>query len=559
MASAGSDLAQRRGFSPARADASGIDNRLLIAGIFVLALIPLFATPVLPFIDFYNHIARYYVLANIDHDVLLQQNYRANWSILPNIGLDVIVTALTRLLPEAAVPRTTVILIFAVQYAGLLYFNRALTGRASVITALLAVPLLYSFILNWGFANFLLGIGLAFGAAGWWVSQRDRLVVAVPVACVLAAVIFFVHGLAFALYGVLAGMLEIGRWWQSPQRRLPPLITGLVALAVQAVVPAMLFLMAKTSQNSQGLTNADEALTRLANNGRLAARLWALLEYRLTTIVRVAEGPSLAFDIAALVAMTVLLALLILRKRLRIAPVAVPAVLVFALLVIVVPPALFGVGYVADRMPLVLAMLLVGALDLKRQFDRFETLVFTAMAGLVALRLAGIALAWSAYAQDKRDFDSVAAALPAGALIENIVVGGDRLDYSRRRCTMFGPLLITDHSGVGRLFANEDQQPLVITGPLQRAIASFDRPSRGHDKSMGFFDKVVAATAQGDFPWGLVCDADRLTKALPPSAKVVARNGRFSLIRFEQKRRGPDDGSQGRTSARTDGQNALVL
>ena len=509
------------------------DSRLLIAGIFVLALVPLFCTPVLPFIDFYNHIARYFVLANIDHDALLQQNYRANWSILPNIGLDIVVTALMKMLPEPAVPRITVILIFAVQYSGILYFNRALTGRVSAVTALLIVPLLYSFILNWGFANFLLGLGLMFWGAGWWLGQRHRLPLALPVACVFAAVIFFVHGLTFALYGILIGMLEIGLWLQAPQRRWPALAKAMLPLAAQALVPVLLFLAAKTSQNDQGLTNADEAVTRLSNAGRLGARLWTLLQHRLVTIVRVAEGPSLAFDIAALAAMAALLVLLLGRKRLRFATVAVPAILVFALLVVVMPPAMFGVGYVADRMPLVLAMLFVGALDVRRQGDRFEKLVFGAMAALVALRLAGIALVWQAYGQDQRDFEAIAGALPRGALVESIVIGGDRLDYSRRRCAMFGPLLIAEHGMVGRLFANETQQPLVMIGPLRATIASYRRPQRGSMQTPGFFDDVVAATAHSAFPWALVCDADRLTKPVPAAAHQVARAGRFTLYSID--------------------------
>lgn len=505
------------------------DSRLLIVGLFVLALIPLFFTPVLPFIDFYNHIARYFVLANIDHDALLQQNYRANWSILPNIGLDIIVTGLMKILPEPAVPRLTIGLIFAVQYSGILYFNRALTGRISAVVALLTVPLLYSFILNWGFANFLLGLGLTFWAAGWWLSQRHRLIVALPVACIFAAVIFFVHGLTFALYGILVGMLEIGLWLRAPQRQWPALARAMLPLAAQAIVPVLLFLAATTSKSAEGLTNADEAVARLSNAGKLGTRLWALLEHRLMTIVRVAEGPSLAFDIAAMAAMVTLLVLLLSRRRLSVAPVAIPAIIVFALLVVVMPPAMFGVGYVADRMPLVLAMLLIGSFDVRRLGDAFETWVFAAMAGLVALRLGGIALAWQAYGQDQRDFDAIAAKLPRGALVESIVVGGDRLDYSRRRCTMFGPLLIAEHGMTGRLFANETQQPLVMTGPLQAAIDSYRRPAKGSLQTPGYFDTVVEATAKSSFPWMLICDADRLSRPVPAGVEQAATQGRFTL------------------------------
>ena len=35
------------------------------AGLFILAMLPLLATPVLPLIDFYNHLARFFVLSRI--------------------------------------------------------------------------------------------------------------------------------------------------------------------------------------------------------------------------------------------------------------------------------------------------------------------------------------------------------------------------------------------------------------------------------------------------------------------------------------------------------------
>ena len=38
---------------------------------------------ILPLIDFYNHLARYFVLANLTDTPFLQQNYASNWSMPP--------------------------------------------------------------------------------------------------------------------------------------------------------------------------------------------------------------------------------------------------------------------------------------------------------------------------------------------------------------------------------------------------------------------------------------------------------------------------------------------
>src|SRR3546814_18500701 len=64
---------------------------VLTLGCAVLLMIPLLATPVLPLIDFYNHIARYYVLSHLD-EARLAANYASAWALLPNLGLDALAT-----------------------------------------------------------------------------------------------------------------------------------------------------------------------------------------------------------------------------------------------------------------------------------------------------------------------------------------------------------------------------------------------------------------------------------------------------------------------------------
>jgi hypothetical protein len=121
----------------------------LLIGVLVVALLPLLTTPLFPFIDLYNHLARHYVLGHLAESTALQANYSANWGLLPNIGLDIIGTAAMRVVPPAISAHLVGALLIAVQYGGVLAFNRALTGRSSLLVALLVVPLLYSFILNW--------------------------------------------------------------------------------------------------------------------------------------------------------------------------------------------------------------------------------------------------------------------------------------------------------------------------------------------------------------------------------------------------------------------------
>src|SRR6185369_11860212 len=120
------------------------------------------------------------------------------------------------ILPPLLAAKVIAIFILAVLYSGVLYFHRALTGHASLLVAVLLLPLLYSYIFNWGFANFLLGLGLTFWGAGWWLSKRHNPRLAVPVACLWSILIYFSHGATFALYGILLASLGIGFYVTSP-------------------------------------------------------------------------------------------------------------------------------------------------------------------------------------------------------------------------------------------------------------------------------------------------------------------------------------------------------
>lgn len=515
-------------------EAAPVHDGLVIAAIFVVALLPLLSTPLLPFIDLYNHLARYFVLAHLDQSPFLRQSYAANWSLLPNIGLDLLGTALLRFLPPERAAHVVVITIFAAQYLGVLVFNRVLTGRISLIAAVQVVPLLYSFILNWGFANFLFGLGLVFGAAAWWLGWRDRPWLGVPVAGLFAVAIFFCHGLDFMLYGILVAALEVGLWAQRPVRRLAELAAALVPVAVQAVVPILLFAAAATSRARDGLTNADASVDRLYHAGALGGRIWDLLCYRAVTVVRVAEGPSLAFDVIAFGITFGVVVTLIASGRVTIARLAWPALAAGVLLVVGTPPALFGVGYVADRMPLFLAMLFVGSLSGFEPADRIGRVALATLAGLTVVRLIAIAVGWQGYATDYQAFRGLAAHVPRHSLVIDVMVGGNPRMSDTRRCAMYRPLMVSLDDIAAPLFANETQQPLRLVGRLRRAVDAVPHGFARGSNSPGFYDDVIAAAGAAGFDYALVCEARNLTRPLPSGTQVISLTPRMILVRLRQ-------------------------
>src|SRR3546814_17882269 len=127
---------------------------VLTFGCAILLMIPLLATPVLPLIDFYNHIARYYVLSHLD-EARLAANYSSAWALLPNLGLDALSTPLIGLMPLLAAPRLLAAPLLMVQFIGDIVIHRTIHLRHNSLRAYLLTWLAYREPFTPGFINLL--------------------------------------------------------------------------------------------------------------------------------------------------------------------------------------------------------------------------------------------------------------------------------------------------------------------------------------------------------------------------------------------------------------------
>jgi len=501
-------------------------------GLFAAAMIPLLATPVLPLIDFYNHLARFFVLSHIGASDFLQANYQAHWTLLPNIGVDVLATPLLYVLPPLVAGHAIVIAILAVLYGGVLYFHRALTGQGSLLAALLLMPLLYSYVLNWGFANFLLGLGLAFWAAGWWLFHRGNPRRAVPVACLLALLVFFCHGIAFVLYGLMLALLETAFFFRprqpgEPPRRARDLVRALALLAVQAILPALYFLLWRA-----GVAGGVPVDTLPVQQEPFLRWLKRDAFNHLEAILRMEEGPSLVFDIATLFLQAGIVLFLMWRGRVRLVRAAWLAVGVAMLLALIPIPPMFGMAFIADRLPMFAALLVIGALSVRREaWVGAERAALAVLIVTVAVRLAATAVSWHAYAGLYREYVSVTSQIGPRKITVPVMVGLGNHETKVPRTEMFGTLLVIQREQAVPLFADPNQQPLLMKGPLKKAADELEtRPGGIGGIFLDPYRYVTAAAASG-FDYMLVSNAQLLTRPLPPELPVVARTPHFILLR----------------------------
>ena len=507
----------------------GIDVRLIMAGMFLAALAPLMVTPVLPLIDFYDHLARFYILAHVDSNALLQNHYAAHWVVMPDIGTDILSTPLLRLVPPLAAAHIIAAVIMAILYSGVLYFHRALTGRHSLLVAALLLPLLYSYIFNWGFANFLLSLGLAFWAAGWWLSMRHRPRLAVPVACLLSVLIFLSHGMAFALYGIMTAMLEIGFFLNRPDRRFIDLVRSLSLLLVQAIIPLLLFAIWYRHQAP------GEMITLSANLSQEAlAEAQPVFRgfHRLSTVLRVEEGPAFWFDAATFIIQLAVIGFLIRRGQATIARPAWLLIGLAALFILITPAALFGVWYIVDRMPLFAGLCLLGALSFSAgPWTPQARAAGGVLAGVVVLRLIAVTASWQSYAGHYREFTTIAQKIPQGSLTMGVMVGAGHHETEVPRCEMYAPLLIAQHDQIAPLFAFQGQHPLLLTGALKEATERLERAERVPYANATDYGPYMTAAGAAGFEYLLVCNAHLLQRPVPANLDVVAQTPHFALLR----------------------------
>jgi hypothetical protein len=507
----------------------GQSTTLVLILCVVSIVVPLLVTPVLPFIDLYNHISRYWVIAHFDEIPELARSYIVAWRILPNLGLDLVGVVLLRFAEPLLASKLIVGLIFAIQLTSSLILSRTLGNRDVRHTALLVSILLYSFILNWGFLNFLLGTAISYLAIAAWFRFRASPLRSSIAGSILALIVFFCHGFAFFIYGLTLAMMEFGRWRQAgePVREL---VRGLLLLAIQAILPVALFAVSSTLRATAPVA---QAAVKGLDGSSVAQRLGAEVVYRLTTIVRVAETPISLFDVLVSLVIATLVVVGLRTRRLRLSPVSVPALVMLLVLTVITPPSVLGVGFVADRLPYLAAMLFV--VSLKASDDRpGPSATLVVLGAVLVLRTLVLIGTWYPYRDDWHSAQRVLHAVPRGALLAGLDATPVYRGFGeQRRCQMYMPLALPYFGARVPLFADPRQQPLALRGRLLEAASLPIRSQHWTQRrdAAGIRNTTAQLVETRRYDYLLACGVLGLDQPIK-SASIVARDGRFTLFKL---------------------------
>ena len=166
---------------------------------------------------------RYRVELDLGHSPWLQGYYDYHWAAIGNLGVDILVIPLGKLLGLEWAVKVIVLAIPPLTAAGFLWVAREVHGRIPP-TAFFALPFIYGYPFLFGFVNFALSVALAFLAFGLWLrlGRLERTVLREWLFVPISLVVFFCHTYGWGLLGLMCFSADAVRlhdrgrpWWRG--------------------------------------------------------------------------------------------------------------------------------------------------------------------------------------------------------------------------------------------------------------------------------------------------------------------------------------------------------
>lgn len=378
------------------------EYRWAVLAMVLLSTIPLLWPDIPPLVDLPGHIGRYRVQLDLAGSPELQRFYTFEWALIGNLGVDLIVEMLAPLIGLEPTVKLVVIIIPALNAAGLLWVAREVHGRVPP-TALFALPFAYNFPFLFGFVNFALAMGLALLAFALWLrlGRQERWVLRAVVFVPISGMLWICHAFGWGALGVMAFSAELVRQFD---RRGNIFLAGWRAgLHCLALAPPLALMLAWRSGAGGDTFDWFNWEAKFAWLQMMLRDRWAL------------------FDQLSLLVIVALLIFVLLSKKLAISRNLGASALFLLAVYLVLPRVVFGSAYADMRLaPYILALAVIsirvpeGHLRLSRGL---------ALAGLAFFGVRTAATTFSMALYD-RSFDRELAALehiPRGAPVVSFI------------------------------------------------------------------------------------------------------------------------------------------
>jgi hypothetical protein len=171
-----------------------------------------------PLTDLPGHLGRYKIIVDLGRSEPLRRFYSFAWSIVPNLGVDLLMVPFAAVFGLELGVKLIVMLTAALTLVGYIWVAEEAHGRASPAW-LFAAPLILGYAFHYGFLNFSLALALCFLAFGLWLrlGRLGRVLLRAALFVPIALAIWLAHGIGWAMFGLLVGGFELARQWERGQ------------------------------------------------------------------------------------------------------------------------------------------------------------------------------------------------------------------------------------------------------------------------------------------------------------------------------------------------------
>jgi hypothetical protein len=500
------------------------ESRLCLTLVILATMAPLLYPAIPPLVDLFGHMGRYRVELDLARSPWLQQYYDYHWAAIGNLGVDLLVIPLGRLLGLELAVKLIVLAIPPLTAIGFLWVAREVHGRIPP-TAFFALPFIYGYPFLFGFVNFALSVALAFLAFGLWLrlGRLERTVLRAWLFVPISLVVFFAHTYGWGLLGLMCFSADAvrlhdrgDRWWRA---------AGEAALHTSVMALPVIVMLIWRSETHGGQT-ID----------------WFDWKVKWRWVYSTLRDRWKWFDIASLIVPFVVFLYAIANRMfgrtLSLSRNLAFSAIVLAISFVVIPRIVFGSAYADMRLaPYLIAVALLAIRF--RAFPRGTTAQALAVLGLLffATRTAANTMSLGMAAADQQAKLKAIDLMPEGARV---------ITLTGMTCTEYWPPLRNSHLGamviVRRDGFSNDQWLLEGVNLLDlkyRAAGYFAadpsqlvRPDRCRDPLHRTIDESLAALPRNDFDYVWLIDVPAYDPRLVAGLKAVWRGPGSVLYRL---------------------------
>lgn len=515
---------------------------LLLLAAYGAILLPVLSVHYLPLLDYSSHLDRYYYLYAGQTIPNFNSYFKVNWQLQPNLGVDALAMTLAPWFGFDALENLLIAIIITTQFAGCIVLSRAIHKKLYYPVLICAVAN-YSYILSYGFVNFLLGLGLAFiGVAIWVKLSTHRPFLAMCISIPVGLMIFFAHGFAFIVYGFILASHEAEKIWYA---RLPT-VTGFlkrhdwhqIALRSSLLLPQAIIAFGLLSLSPLMGVSKSARVAHYGNiwhhsNHDIFLRGIAEAEHRLFMLLRIVDTSYLWLNCIIMVVIYGASIYLLLTKQLSIPTGWRMPLITLGTLYLVMPPTFMGVGMIAERLPLCLALLFFSVTEYHPVKQKNIRLHLLAVPILFICILGPLTFRWRQSSNVYEDFLHRTRFIKPGDTVADILIRDEKPEFDAKwpRCAPMAHFLAWNKKAIVSTFSNSDQQPLIGTDLYMSLFKGVERQgvSNSVANPLRYYRKIINDYTDNGINYILVCHAIPLVVDVRPELQIRLETPLYTL------------------------------